>query len=503
MAKIQIKKSHFIKHSQGDVEAEEVKVQPKKEKSKETEPQEVEYNHGHHVKRGFLLSIVPGVVLGLIISIFLYVAHGSLAPIYLGSSRINDTLSDAQIAKLAKQSGDQYKITLKYIDGKQKQYSPSEAGITVDETSSASSAKVVLANSPLQRLEWWKPIKIPLTIKTNKVALQAFADSHATVADQPAKDAALTIDGGTVVVSPEADGKGSSIPNAKATIEADFAGQNYSPLVLKPQTLHPSIHAKELLSSKAKAEAILGQKVQFTVANKAVSASAADIGSWLDLSPVKSDKTVDVTVNSGKVLKYINQIAAPYTAPPRARLVTHTDGGEVVLDAGADGIDVINKDQTAASVAQQLTKGTGVKADLSVQYAAAKTVDVQPYDKWIVVDVTNKRMYAYEQTTLVRSFLVSAGAPKTPTVLGQYKIYAKYASQDMTGPNTDGSRYFQPDVPYVNYFYGGYAIHGNYWRPASYFGNINSSHGCVGINVSDAAWIYDWAPIGTTVITHS
>ena len=58
-------------------------------------------------------------------------------------------------------------------------------------------------------------------------------------------------------------------------------------------------------------------------------------------------------------------------------------------------------------------------------------------------------------------------------------------------------------MPNSVFFHGGYAIHGNYWRPASYFGNINSSHGCIGINVDDAAWIYDWAPIGTSIITHT
>lgn len=72
----------------------------------------------------------------------------------------------------------------------------------------------------------------------------------------------------------------------------------------------------------------------------------------------------------------------------------------------------------------------------------------------------------------------------------------------MSGYNVNGTKYFQPKVPYVNYFDGADAIHGNYWRPPSWFGNINSSHGCVGLQVSDSEWIYNWAPIGTTVIVH-
>jgi lipoprotein-anchoring transpeptidase ErfK/SrfK len=241
----------------------------------------------------------------------------------------------------------------------------------------------------------------------------------------------------------------------------------------------------------------------FNVANHEITPSKDDIAGWIELSPVNKEKTVDVNVDSGKVLQYINKIAKPYVQPPRSRLITNTENGQVVLDAGANGIDVVQKDKTASDVAKALVDGKGVKSDLEIKYAAAQTVEVQPYDKWFVADVTTKHMYAYEGTNLVKTFLVSAGAPATPTVLGKYAIYTKYRSQDMSGNNADGSRYFQPAVPYVNYFYGGYAIHGNYWRPDSWFGNINSSHGCIGVNVADGAWIYDWASIGTPVIVHS
>jgi lipoprotein-anchoring transpeptidase ErfK/SrfK len=73
----------------------------------------------------------------------------------------------------------------------------------------------------------------------------------------------------------------------------------------------------------------------------------------------------------------------------------------------------------------------------------------------------------------------------------------------MKGFNADGTKYLQPHVHWINYFLpGGYAVHGNYWRPLSWFGNINSSHGCVSLPDDQAQWVYNWAPIGTTVITH-
>lgn len=49
------------------------------------------------------------------------------------------------------------------------------------------------------------------------------------------------------------------------------------------------------------------------------------------------------------------------------------------------------------------------------------------------------------------------------------------------------------------YFYQGYAIHGTYWHHN--FGQP-MSHGCVNLTIEDAKWFYDWAEVGTTVITH-
>jgi lipoprotein-anchoring transpeptidase ErfK/SrfK len=113
-------------------------------------------------------------------------------------------------------------------------------------------------------------------------------------------------------------------------------------------------------------------------------------------------------------------------------------------------------------------------------------------------------MYAYANGQLANTFLVTAGAPATPTPIGEFHIWEKVAVQNMSGYNPDGSKYSQPSVPWINYFdHSGDAVHGNYWRPASYFGSINSSHGCVGVQVPEAEWIYNWAPIGTTVITHA
>jgi lipoprotein-anchoring transpeptidase ErfK/SrfK len=114
--------------------------------------------------------------------------------------------------------------------------------------------------------------------------------------------------------------------------------------------------------------------------------------------------------------------------------------------------------------------------------------------RWIDVDLTNQRVYAYEGDVIANSFIVSTGTWLTPTVTGQYNIYVKYRSTKMSGPG-----YYLPDVPYVMYFYKGYGLHGTYWH--NNFGTP-MSHGCVNLKTDEAAWLFGWASVGTLVNVH-
>ena len=89
---------------------------------------------------------------------------------------------------------------------------------------------------------------------------------------------------------------------------------------------------------------------------------------------------------------------------------------------------------------------------------------------------------------------MSAGLANTPTVAGQFRIQTKLVSTRMRGPGYD-----LPNVPYTMYFYRGYAIHGTYWH--NNFGHP-MSHGCVNLRTADAAWLFDWASIGTLVVSY-
>jgi lipoprotein-anchoring transpeptidase ErfK/SrfK len=115
-------------------------------------------------------------------------------------------------------------------------------------------------------------------------------------------------------------------------------------------------------------------------------------------------------------------------------------------------------------------------------------------ERWIDVDLTNQSVYAYEGDVVVNSFIVSTGTWLTPTVTGQYNVYVKIRSGSMSGPG-----YYLPDVPYIMYFYKSYGLHGTYWH--NNFGTP-MSHGCVNLRTDEAAWLFNWASVGTVVNVH-
>jgi LysM repeat protein len=114
--------------------------------------------------------------------------------------------------------------------------------------------------------------------------------------------------------------------------------------------------------------------------------------------------------------------------------------------------------------------------------------------RWIEVNLTNQTLTAWQGDVAILHTSISSGTKYTPTVTGRFKIQRKYERQLMSGPG-----YSIPNVPWVMYFFSGYAIHGAYWRDK--FGEPGS-HGCVNVSVDDAEMLYHWAPPDTEVYVH-
>ncbi len=111
-------------------------------------------------------------------------------------------------------------------------------------------------------------------------------------------------------------------------------------------------------------------------------------------------------------------------------------------------------------------------------------------NKWIEVDLDKQRLYARQNGEIVYNMAVSTGLPWFPTVTGDFKLWAKVRSQQMTGGSVENGTYYDlPNVPFVQYFYNGYSLHGAYWHHD--FGKPRS-HGCVNLSLDDAKKLFEW-----------
>lgn len=250
---------------------------------------------------------------------------------------------------------------------------------------------------------------------------------------------------------------------------------------------------------------ISAQPISLTLGSTSTNIKPEKIQSMLKITEDKARGVSYIKINQDAVTKAVNEAAAPYISAPLNQITaTDASGTSRVIATGKNGTKLGDTSAASKQISETLMSAKGMQINIPVESLAFSAGTISDFDKLIEVNIVTKQMYLYEKGVLVHSYPISAGAVATPTPVGQYKIYQKLPVQDMRGFNANGTRYFQPKVKWVNYFLsGGYGIHGNYWRPKSWFGAVNSSHGCVSLPDSQAKEVYDWAPIGTTVITHT
>ena len=130
--------------------------------------------------------------------------------------------------------------------------------------------------------------------------------------------------------------------------------------------------------------------------------------------------------------------------------------------------------------------------------------------KHIVVNISEQVFRMYQGDVLVLESYTSTGLAPNETEIGFFHVRIKYQSQTMEGfengsgevislgaEGGEGSHWAVPDVPNILYFnYQAEAIHGAYWH--NNFG-ARMSHGCVNLPLDVAAFVWEFAPLGTPV----
>ncbi len=110
-------------------------------------------------------------------------------------------------------------------------------------------------------------------------------------------------------------------------------------------------------------------------------------------------------------------------------------------------------------------------------------------ERWIEVDLSEQKLRAHNGNNIDYEFLISSGK-WAPTPTGEFRIWVKLKYTKMEGGRKENNTYYYlPNVPYVQYFYKGYGIHGAYWH--NNFGQP-MSHGCINLSIPDAEKLFYW-----------
>lgn len=138
----------------------------------------------------------------------------------------------------------------------------------------------------------------------------------------------------------------------------------------------------------------------------------------------------------------------------------------------------------------------GPSVDIALCTALRKNaVNTQPYVYVMVSKSSPERLEVWSNGHKVYSTLANTGIAAAPTPNGTYPVYARYQSKTMRGTNPDGTKYSDPGVPWINYFYRGDAVHG---FPRNSYGSPQSL-GCVELPIQHAKVVYGMINYGTLV----
>lgn len=358
-------------------------------------------------------------------------------------------------------------------------------------------------NGLLDKLIFWKRVDVPASVSVNDNLLNQYLETNIPEISKAPVDAQLQFSAqkGEFVLTDAEDGQGADSVSIKRQVQKN--AYELTPLTIQVGTTKkPAKITEQMLRPLVKpANDLVGQKIVLTGLGYTYQARPADIATWLTPTP-QEDGSVKLIIDTAKIQSYVDGISKRISSIPVDRKVLRDEstGAEIVIQEGRDGTELAGKETLSSAIADALKNRTGTTQIMNIQTASYKTVNMNAFEKWIEVDLSEQRTTAYERTTPIKSFIIASGTKGHETVTGEFAIWHKNRKQTMQGGSkADGSYYSIPNVEWVSYFYKDYALHGAWWREK--FG-YPASHGCVNMTNADAQWIYEWAPIGTKVIVH-
>ncbi len=193
-----------------------------------------------------------------------------------------------------------------------------------------------------------------------------------------------------------------------------------------------------------------------------------------------------------------SKLAIGWVMPDKANVIADAKPGAKVVGARTrlQVVAVLEHKGTGKDTFVRIAEGAWMRAsDLRVPTLAPPPVEVAPSTRWIDIELAQQTLVAYVGEAPWFATVVSTGKAAGTTPKGVFPVWVKLRSSTMSNaddPQTttdDGTPYSIEDVPWVQYFSKGVALHGAFWHRKFGFPH---SHGCVNLAPLDAMKLFDW-----------
>jgi lipoprotein-anchoring transpeptidase ErfK/SrfK len=209
-----------------------------------------------------------------------------------------------------------------------------------------------------------------------------------------------------------------------------------------------------------------------------------------------------VTVRRLEIRKFVAEVATRFARKPvDARLFLKKLKPWIAPEKDGREIDRVAGE---AAVTSALTAGLRGPISLKPKVLRAK-VTRKSFGPVIVIRRSANKLFLYNGMRYLRTFGVATGQSQYPTPLGRFRIVVKWKNPWWYPPDSPWAKDLDPVPPgpsnplgtrWMGISSPGVGIHGTP-EPGSI--GYSVSHGCIRMRITDAEWLFEKVPVGTTV----
>lgn len=456
------------------------------------------------------LLIVAAAVIGsfLVLNIGVWAAYyGRAYPGVKVSNQALGNLNRSAIQASVSNYTNDYSLEVQ-VKGESQTVTPEAIGLVYDLPATAERAvqQGKAAVIPVYGL-WsaWRQGAIQLVYNVDQAQLEQVASQLAGSSSVAATDAKVVIEGENVRVEAAKAGQGVDVGKLTKLIEAKMAtgGRQAS---ISEQATEAQITTEQATAMVTPVQEAMKRPLTLQVNGRQFTPGPAEVGKWLVVAP-NDEKKLAIKINEAAVKAYVASVAAQTDVATVNKKINMVNGSVTTVNQGKNGLAL---DQTAAitALSQAVTSGGAPAVVGTTKEVAFKTITNNTVDlngKYIEINLARQHLWAYQDKVLVYESAITSGATGAgfPTIQGLFSVKAKQTNRNLNGVPLGYD--YNVFVQYWMPFSGNYGMHDASWR--SSFGGADyyygGSHGCVNLPTPAAAWLYNWATVGTPVWVHS